>query len=309
MDQIATVSLFRPLEEIAEELGRSFEQSGFGIVCDHGIPDDLVARAWGLTRALFALPDEVKRKYRIPGARGARGYTPFGTERAKDAQVHDLKEFWYIGQSLPSGDPLEVFMAPNVWPAEVPGFRETFETLYRSFVVVGCCFLLVFALHLGLPEHWFDPAIEHGNSVLRLLRYPPLGSNEPEAAIRAAAHGDINTITLLLGAEEAGLQLLTALGEWLPVTPPAGALVVNIGDMLERLTNDRLKSTLHRVVNPAGEAARRARYSMPFFLHFRPDFVIETLPECVDDAHPNRYPAPLSSHDFLLQRLREINLA
>jgi len=200
-------------------------------------------------------------------------------------------------------------MAPNVWPAEVPGFRETFETLYRSFEVAGRRILQAIALHLGLPEHWFDPAVEHGNSVLRLLRYPPLGSDEPEAAIRAAAHGDINTITLLLGAEEAGLQLLTAQGEWLPVTPPAGALVVNIGDMLERLTNDRLKSTLHRGVNPAGEAARRARYSMPFFLHFRPDFVIETLPECVDDAHPNRYPAPLSSHDFLLQRLREINLA
>jgi isopenicillin N synthase-like dioxygenase len=309
MDNVATVSLPRPLGEIADALGGSFEQSGFGVVCDHGIPDDLVARAWGLTRALFALPDEVKRKYRIPGGGGARGYTPFGTERAKDAAVHDLKEFWHIGQSLPSGDPLEAFMAPNVWPAEVPEFRETFEALYRAFEVAGGRILQAIALHLGLAQHWFDPAVERGNSVLRLLRYPPLDPGAPDGAIRAAAHGDINAITLLLGAEEAGLQLLTAQGEWLPVTPPEGALVVNIGDMLERLTNDRLRSTLHRVVNPAGAAAGRSRYAMPFFLHFRPDFTIETLPQCIDTLHPDHYPEPLSSHDFLMQRLREINLA
>lgn len=308
MDDIASVSLARPLPEISEELGRSFEEWGFGVVRDHGIPDELVAHAWALTREFFDLPEEAKRKYHIPGGGGARGYTPFGTERAKGAAIHDLKEFWHIGQSLPPGDPLEEFMPPNIWPSEIDGFRETFEALYKAFEVAGGRILRAIALHLGLAEGWFDPTIAQGNSVMRLLHYPPLGPGEPEGAIRAAAHGDINTITLLLGAEEAGLQLLSAKGEWLPVAPPAGALVVNIGDMLERLTNDRLKSTTHRVVNPIGEAARRSRYSMPFFLHFRPDFIIETLPECVDSEHPNLYPEPLSSHDFLLQRLREINL-
>jgi len=308
MDRIATVSLARPPAEIAGELGRSFERLGFGVVCDHGIPDDLVARAWDLTREFFALPDEVKRQYHIAGGKGARGYTPFGTERAKGARVHDLKEFWHIGQSLPPGDPMKVFMANNVWPIEIDGFQETFEDLYRAFEDAGRRILHAIALHLGLEEGWFDPTIERGNSVLRLLHYPPLPEDAPEGAIRAAAHGDINTITLLLGAEEAGLQLLTRQGEWLPVTPPQGALVVNIGDMLERLANNRLVSTTHRVMNPTGEAARRSRYSMPFFLHFRPDFTIETLPQCIDAAHPDLYPEPLSSHAFLLQRLREIGL-
>ncbi len=309
MENIATVSLARPLSEMADELGNSFRDWGFAVVCDHGLPTDLVAKAWELTREFFALPDEVKRAYHIPGTGGARGYTPFGTERAKDAAVHDLKEFWHIGRSLPPGDPLERYMPPNLWPAELPEFRETFEALFTAFEIAGGRILAAIALHLGLAEDWFAPTVKDGNSVMRLLHYPPLPGSAPEGAIRAAAHGDINTITLLLGAEEAGLQLLTAKGEWLPIHPPQGALVVNIGDMLERLTNNHLKSTLHRVVNPMGEAARRSRYSMPFFLHFRPDFTIETLPGCVDEAHPNLYPQPLSSHEFLLQRLREINLA
>jgi isopenicillin N synthase-like dioxygenase len=308
MDQVATVSLAKPLASISEELGQSFEQWGFGVICDHGIPDDLVARAWELTHAFFALPEDVKRAYHIPGGGGARGYTPFGTERAKGYSVHDLKEFWHIGQSLPPGDPLEEFMPPNIWPSEIEGFREIFEELYKAFEFAGGRVLRAIALHLGLEEGWFDPTVEQGNSVMRLLHYPPLPADALEGAIRAAAHGDINTITLLLGAEEAGLQLLTAKGEWQSITPPEGALVVNIGDMLERLTNNRLVSTKHRVINPIGEAARRSRYSMPFFLHFRPDFTIETLPECVDADHPDLYPDPLSSHDFLLQRLREINL-
>ncbi|MCB5425885.1 isopenicillin N synthase family oxygenase [Altererythrobacter sp. CC-YST694] len=309
MDNIATVSLSRPLAEMADELGNSFRDWGFAVVCDHGLPPDLVTRAWELTRAFFALPDDVKRGWHIPGTGGARGYTPFGMERAKDAQVHDLKEFWHIGRSLPPGDPLERYMPPNVWPEGLPEFRETFEALYSAFEIAGGRILSAIALHLGLSEDWFDPTVEDGNSVMRLLHYPPLPEGAPEGAIRAAAHGDINAITLLLGAEEAGLQLLTAKGEWLPIYPPEGALVVNIGDMLERLTNNRLKSTLHRVVNPVGPAARRSRYSMPFFLHFRPDFMIETLPGCVDAQHPDLYPEPISSHEFLMQRLREINLA
>ena len=309
MSQIASVSLARPLVEIADELGRSFAEYGFGVVRDHGIPQDLIDRAEALSKEFFALPDAAKRRYKIEGGGGARGYTPFGTEKAKDAQVHDLKEFWHVGRELPEGHALSQFMAPNVWPDEVEGFRETFSDLYAAFEAAGKRILEAIALHLDLPQDFFAATVEDGNSVMRLLRYPPIEGAEAEGAIRAAAHGDINTITLLLGAEEAGLELLTTEGEWLAVAPPEGALVVNIGDMLDRLTNGRLRSTTHRVVNPTGEAAYRARYSMPFFLHFRPDYVIETLPSCVDESSGESAPEPISSHDFLMQRLREINLA
>ncbi len=309
MTEIASVSLSRPLSEIADELGRSYAEFGFGIVRDHGISAELIARAEQMSKAFFALPEDVKRKYKLEGGGGARGYTPFGTEKAKDAAVHDLKEFWHVGRDLPPGDPLAEFMAPNIWPSEIPGFRETFEQLYAAFDKAGGTVLRAIALHLGLAEDFFESTVENGNSVMRLLHYPPIEGVGAQGAIRAAAHGDINTITLLLGAEEAGLELLTKQGEWLAVDPPEGALVVNIGDMLDRLTNGKLRSTTHRVVNPQGDAAHRARYSMPFFLHFRPDYVIETLPSCIDPDSPDKHPAAISSHEFLLQRLREINLA
>lgn len=309
MSEIASVSIARPLTEVADELGRSFEEYGFAVIRDHGIPQELIDRAEALSKEFFALPDDVKRAYHIPGGGGARGYTPFGTEKAKDANVHDLKEFWHVGRELPEGHPLHEYMADNIWPTEIEGFRATFTELYTAFETAGARVLEAIALHLGLDRGFFAPTVEDGNSVMRLLRYPPLEGAEAEGAIRAAAHGDINTITLLLGAEEAGLELLTRQGEWKAVDVPEGALVINVGDMLERLTNGKLPSTKHRVVNPRGEAAYRARYSMPFFLHFRPDYTIETLASCIDPARPEDHPEPISSHDFLLQRLREINLA
>lgn len=308
MNQIASVSLARPLAELSDELGSSFSEFGFAIVRDHGVPAKLIAEAERLSRAFFALPDEAKRAYHLSGKGGARGYTPFGTEKAKDADVKDLKEFYHVGRSLPEDHPLGEYMAPNSWPTEIDGFRETFEALFQALDKSGGRILRAIALHIGLKEDYFDATVEDGNSILRLIHYPPV-SEEAEGAIRAAAHEDINTITLLLGAEEAGLELLSKSGEWIPVSPPPGALAVNIGDMLQRLSNNRLRSTTHRVVNPVGEAARRARYSMPFFLHFRPDFVIETLPECIGEGETNHYPDPLSSHDYLQQRLREIGLA
>ena len=308
MTDIASVSLERPLADLADELGRSFAEYGFAVVRDHGIPADLIARAEAKSREFFALPEAVKMQYHLKGKGGARGYTPFGIERAKDAAVHDLKEFWHVGRTLPPGDPLEPFMPPNVWPEEVESFRDTFETLYAEFDKCGLRILSAIALHLGLPEHWFDPTVEDGNSVMRLLHYPPVAA-EAEGRIRAAAHEDINTITLLLGAEEAGLQLLARDGRWLPVSPPEGALAVNIGDMLQRLTNGRLRSTTHRVINPTGERARHARYSMPFFLHFRPDFLIEALDQCVDVGERDKVESPITAHDYLTERLREINLA
>ena len=307
MDSLATVDLQRPLEELADELGNSFSEYGFAVICNHGIPAELIERVEAMQKALFELPTETKMAYAIPGGGGARGYTPFGKEIAKDAKVHDLKEFWHVGRSLPEGHPLADTMAPNVWPNGLPGFKETMEEVYAAFEKAGERVLRAIALHLGLPEDWFVPTVEDGNSVMRLLHYPPLPEDAPAGAVRAAAHGDINTITLLLGAEEAGLELLTSKGEWLPIDPPPGALVVNIGDMLDRLTVSHLRSTTHRVVNPSGEAARRSRYSMPFFLHFRPDFVIDPLPQCVA-ASDSRPQPPITAHDFLQQRLREIGL-
>ncbi|MEM6907753.1 MAG: 2-oxoglutarate and iron-dependent oxygenase domain-containing protein [Pseudomonadota bacterium] len=306
---IASVSLAQPLAEIADELGSSFAEYGFAVVRDHGIPQELIDQAERVSREFFALPDAVKRGYRIEGGGGARGYTPFGTEKAKDANVFDLKEFWHVGRSLPPEHSLSEFMAPNVWPEEIADFQGTFSALYDAFENAGLRVLEAIALHLELDQEFFAPTVTDGNSVMRLLHYPPLGPDAPEGAIRAAAHGDINTITLLLGAEEAGLELLTKADEWHAVEVPAGGLVINVGDMLERLTNGQLRSTTHRVVNPRGEAALRSRYSMPFFLHFRPDYMIEPLPSCISDGDPAEPPAPITAHEFLLERLREINLA
>jgi isopenicillin N synthase-like dioxygenase len=303
---VTSVSLNAPDGELAQALGRSFEHYGFAIVADHGIPAELIARAEDRARAFFALPDEVKRGYFIPGGGGARGYTPFGIEAAKGASERDLKEFWHVGRELPPGHVFRSVMADNVWPQEVPGFRETFLELFASFDTAGARLLRAIAIHLGLAPEWFDRTIADGNSVLRLLHYPPV--SEGAAGVRAGAHEDINTITLLLGAQEAGLELLDRNGEWLAVKPGEGELVVNVGDMLQRLTNNVLRSTSHRVVNPPAERRGVSRYSMPFFLHFRPDFVIETLPQCVSEERRDLYPEPLSSHEFLMQRLREIKL-
>jgi len=256
MINIASVSLAQPLDTIADELGRSFGEYGFAVVRDHGIPQTLIDEAERVSKAFFALPAEVKRAYKIEGGGGARGYTPFGTEKAKDAEVFDLKEFWHVGRTLPEGHPLAEFMAPNVWPTEVEGYRETMSALYEAFEVAGGRVLEAIALHLGRPRDFFAESVTDGNSVMRLLHYPPLAEGAPEGAVRAAGHEDINTITLLLGAEEAGLELLSKTGEWLPIPAAEGALVINIGDMLQRQTNGRLRSTTHRVVNPQCSGTR-----------------------------------------------------
>ena len=291
----------------ADEIGKSFRDFGFAMVRNHGIDAALVERGWALCREFFALPEEEKRSYFIEGIAGARGYTPFGTEVAKGATAHDLKEFWHIGRELPPGHPLEASMPPNVWPKRPEGFRETFTQLYSEFDRVGSVILSRIAVHLGLAPDWFEPAIADGNSVMRLLHYPPI----PEGAgnsIRAGAHEDINLITLLLGAEEAGLELLARDGRWISVSPPEGAMVINIGDMLQRLTNHVLPSTTHRVRNPASERTGISRYSMPFFLHLRSDFRFVTLPQCVTPENPDRYPDSITADDYLQERLREIGL-
>jgi isopenicillin N synthase-like dioxygenase len=307
---VASVSLEASATDpqgFAHELGESFERYGFAIVRDHGIPQELIDRAEEEAKAFFALPEEVKHRYAIAGSGGARGYTPFGIETAKGRTAHDLKEFWHVGRELPEGHKFREVMGDNLWPEEVPGFRETFLELYDTFDRTGLRVLAAIARYLGVDEDYFADTVRDGNSVLRLLHYPPQKEATGEH-IRAGAHEDINTITLLLGAEEAGLELLTRDNRWIPVSPKPGELVINIGDMLQRLTNGKLRSTSHRVVNPEPDRASHARYSMPFFLHFRPDFTIEALPGTVPPGEEPKWP-PISSHDYLLERLREIKLA
>lgn len=307
LTSLPVLSLNQSPDAFAREIGESFQTFGFAMVRDHGIDANLIRQGWELTEAFFALPEAEKRSYFIEGLAGARGYTPFRTEIAKGATAHDLKEFWHVGRDLNDAHPLAPSMPVNVWPSRPDGFRETFQQLYAAFDAVGAVILSRIAVWLGLPADWFGPAIAHGNSVLRLLHYPPV-QNAADGAIRAGAHEDINLITLLLGAEEAGLELLSKEGNWIEVSPPEGALVINIGDMLQRLTNHVLPSTTHRVRNPVGARAGHSRYSMPFFLHLQSDFAIRTLPQCVSPENPDRYTHSITADEYLQERLREIGL-
>lgn len=289
----------------ATALGDSFKRFGFAIVADHGIDPALIDRAWAATREFFAQPAEKKLEYKAPKG-GARGYTPFGIEIAKDASENDLKEFWHVGRTLPAGHKYAASMPDNIWPDHPADFKTVFTRLYDAFDAAGAKLLEAIAVYLGLEPDWFIAPVRDGNSVLRLLHYPPVSADAP--GVRAGAHEDINLITLLLGAEEAGLQLLDRDGRWLAIDPPPGALVVNVGDMLQRLTNQVLPSTTHRVVNPPPERRGVPRYSMPFFLHLASDFPIKTLPGCVSADNPDRYPEPILADDYLSERLREIGL-
>jgi isopenicillin N synthase-like dioxygenase len=289
------------LARAADRLGDSFRRTGFAVIEGHGIPKALIDEAWAVTRDFFALPDSVKRRYHVPGGAGQRGYTPFGIETAKGATLSDLKEFWHVARDLPPGHRFADSMAPNIWPDDaVPAFRPAMQALFAALEGAGARVLRAIAVHLGQPADFFESPVADGNSILRLLHYPPVPAEAD--AVRAGAHEDINVITLLLGAEEAGLQLLARDGEWLEVPAPDGSLVVNVGDMLQRQTGGQLPSTTHRVVNPAPERRHIPRYSMPFFLHYRPDWLIEPFV-------PQPGMPPITANDFLLQRLAEIRLA
>ena len=289
----------------SQELGTSFATYGFAVISDHGLDQARIDAAIAAAKAFFALPEATKKAY-VVGTGGQRGYTPFGIETAKNHEHFDLKEFWHMGRDLPEGHKYAGIMPPNVWPAEVPAFHPDVAWLFNALDSMGVKVLEAIASYLGLDRGFFEPTVKDGNSILRLLHYPPAPFDGPN--IRAGAHEDINVITLLLGAEEAGLEVLKKDGTWLPISPPPGALVINIGDMLQRLTNHVLPSTTHRVVNPAPERRGFPRYSTPFFLHFNPDFLIKTLPGCVDAQRPDRYPQPITADEFLRERLREIKL-
>jgi|TARA_B110000977_G_scaffold67069_1_gene91132 isopenicillin N synthase-like dioxygenase len=290
------------------------------ILRNHGVSDALIKRSLECSKQFFALPAEKKMEYNLAGKGGARGYTAFGVETAKGSTRHDLKEFWHLGRDLRPGHRFEQQMPPNV-NVEEGDFSEATREVFRALDALGGRVLEALAVHLGQKKEYFADKVNEGNSILRVIHYPPLVGQDEDAEatvakiegggkghVRAAAHEDINLITLLLGADEGGLQLLRRDGRWMEVNPPPGCVTCNIGDMLQRLTNHRLPSTTHRVVNPPASRAKFPRYSMPFFLHPNPDFVINTLDSCVSDAYPNRYPEPITSDEYLQQRLREIKL-
>ncbi|TCV97584.1 isopenicillin N synthase-like dioxygenase [Luteibacter rhizovicinus] len=289
------------------ELGAAYREFGFCCISGHGIPRERIDGAYDAFLRFFALPTEAKMKYHVPGGGGARGYTPFKVETAKDSQHPDLKEFWHVGREIPRDSKFADVMAPNVWPAEVPDFQEFGYGLYEALDQLGTRVLRALALHIGEPEHFFDDKTDVGNSILRPIHYPPL-TQENIPNVRAGAHEDINFITLLVGASAEGLEVLTREGEWLPITTEGDAIVVNIGDMLQRLTNHVYPSTTHRVTNPQNDNARKPRYSVPFFLHPNPDVVLDVLPSCVSAENPSRYAEPITAHEYLQQRLREIKL-
>ncbi|MGQ0800481.1 MAG: isopenicillin N synthase family dioxygenase [Pseudomarimonas sp.] len=310
MSQIPTLDIRRfdsDRHAFVAELGAAYREWGFCGIRGHGIAQELIDGAYDVFKTFFALPDAVKRGYHVKGSGGARGYTPFGVETAKDSKYPDLKEFWHVGRELPAGSPYADVMAPNLWPAEVPAFRQYAYGLYQALDDLGSRVLRGLALHIDLPEHYFADKTNFGNSILRPIHYPPITAPEVPN-VRAGAHEDINFITLLVGASAAGLEVRSRQGEWVPFTADADTIVVNIGDMLQRLTNHVYPSTTHRVTNPPGDAARQPRYSTPFFLHPNPDVLIDVLPSCISADNPSRYPQAITAHEYLLERLREIKL-
>jgi isopenicillin N synthase-like dioxygenase len=292
--------------EFIRLLGDSLRHTGFVKVAGHLVQQADVDGAYEAARAFFALPEAVKLRYQVPGGGGARGFTSFGSEHAKDQSVGDLKEFWHVGQELPANHLLKHTYGDNLWPeGEVPGFKAHALALYRALEDCADTLLEAIALYLGLDERSLADMIVDGNSILRIIHYPALRDRYLEGGVRSAAHEDINLITLLPAATGSGLELLHRDGTWRAVDGLAGEIVVDAGDMLSRHVNLKIPSTTHRVVNPDSPDA--VRYSMPFFCHPRPGVLLDCPEELLEPGEVKRFP-PITAHAFLLQRLREIGL-
>lgn len=291
------------------ELGAAYHNIGFAAIRNHFLSDDLQQRLYAAIKKFFALPDAVKQKYELPGLAGQRGYIGKGKEHAKGRNTGDLKEFFHVGQELDKDQLIKEGYPANVWPDEVPELKSVSIEAYRALEKTGTLMLRAIAIYLNLPENYFDDKIKNGNSILRPIHYYPIENPEavPADAVRAAEHGDINLITLLMGASADGLQVLRRDGKWIPITALPDQLVVNVGDMLERLTNKRLKSTIHRVVNPPRQLMNTPRYSIPFFMHPRSEMNLAALENCVDAENPKRW-EDITAGKFLDQRLAEIGL-
>ena len=293
-------------QKFVDEIGKAYEEIGFVALKNHFLSDELVEELYKEVKSFFALPLEVKKKYEIEGLAGQRGYISFGKEHAKGKKEGDLKEFWHFGQEPSEDADLTEEYPANVHVEELKDFNHTGMEAYRMLEKTGIYVLRALALYLGLDEQYFDHWASNGNSILRPIHYPPI-TEEPKGAVRAGAHGDINLITLLMGASEGGLQVLRKDGEWIDAIPEEDELVINVGDMLERHTNNKLRSTIHRVVNPPKEQWHVPRYSIPFFMHPRSEMPLNCLEQCIDAEHPKAYP-DITAGEFLHQRLVEIGL-
>ncbi len=296
-------------KKFVADLGAAYNSIGFVAVRGHFLTDDLTDKLYATIKKFYALPDAVKQRYEIAGLAGQRGYIGKGKEHAKGRNTGDLKEFYHVGQEIEDDDPIKSEYPDNVWPSELPEFKTIALDVYRRLEKTGIHMLQAIALYLGLPENYFDAKVHHGNSILRPIHYFPIEDPDsvPADAVRAAEHGDINLITLLMGASADGLQVLRRDGKWIPITALPEQLVVNVGDMLERLTNKKLKSTIHRVVNPPRHLMNTPRYSIPFFMHPRSEMSLAALPSTVDSEHPKLWD-DITAGDFLNQRLKEIGL-
>ena len=294
-------------EKFVNQIGRAYEEIGFVALKNHFLSDQLVEELYKEVKSFFDLPLETKQKYEIEGLAGQRGYISFGKEHAKGKKEGDLKEFWHFGQEPSENANLKEEYPGNVKIEELKDFNHVGMEAYRMLEKTGIYVLRALALYIGLEEHYFDHWASNGNSILRPIHYPPI-TEEPQGAVRAGAHGDINLITLLMGASTGGLQVLRKDGEWIDAIPQEDELVINVGDMLERHTNNKLRSTIHRVINPPKEEWDKPRYSIPFFMHPRSDMRLDCLEECIDEDHPKQY-EDITAGEFLNQRLVEIGLA
>src|ERR1700749_521083 len=296
-------------KRFSDEIGKAFNETGFVTITNHGLSKQLIDQLYAQVKELFALPDSVKQSYEIPELAGQRGYTGKGKETAKGFKTPDLKEFWQIGQTVTDNAALKEEYPDNLVVKELPEFNTTTREIYARLEEAGKYLLRAIATYLNLPENYFDNKVHNGNSILRTLHYFPIEDPDsvPADAVRAGAHEDINLITLLIGASADGLELLTREGEWFPVKAHGEDLGVNVGDMLQRLTNNKLKSTTHRVVNPPRELMKNSRYSVPFFLHPVSGMDLTSLPSTVDAEHPKLY-TDITAGEYLDERLREIGL-
>ena len=316
-DEVPTVDLedfvsknFTDKQNFVQTLGNALNNIGFVAVKNHGLSDAMTERLYQAVKDFFALPEATKLNYEVPDIGGQRGYTAKRKEHAKGRTVGDLKEFYHVGQQLTEAELTRLGYPQNIFPQEVPEFEITTIATYCTLQAAGIEILRAIALYLGLDEFYFDDQVKLGNSILRPIHYFPIANpqNIPENAVRAAAHGDINLITLLMGASAEGLQILRQDGKWIPVTAFADQIVVNVGDMLERLTNKKLKSTIHRVVNPSEDLWDTPRYSIPFFMHPISEMDLTCLPACIDEQNPKQF-KNITAGEFLTQRLKEIGLA
>lgn len=292
--------------QFVNDLGKAYEEIGFVALKGHLLSDQLTTDLYEAVKAFFNLSFDTKEKYEIEGLAGQRGYTSFGKEHAKGRTTGDLKEFWQFGQYLDEGDHRKAEYPDNVKVLEIAAFNELAEKAYKALEETGKHMLRAIALYLGLDEFYFDNKIHKGNSILRAIHYGPI-TTDPKDAVRAAEHEDINLITLLMGASAEGLEVLNKQGEWVAITALPEQLVVNVGDMLQRLTNNKLKSTTHRVVNPPKEKWGMSRYSIPFFLHPVSEMKLDCLPECINEGNPKHY-EPITAGQYLDERLKEIGL-